>query len=214
MAHQTVGGSWGAAVNGGKGPGNAGKMAANGGRVAANGSKMAANGKVAPGTKAGAAGSRPVGAGPPKAAGTGPPKRMNATQVRQQVPVPVPVPMPAPAPKPHFAFGKLLLYERVVGSTADILFLQMRMKGTRRDRRRTRAVVRNLRYRSCHCSLKLLGRPVTPLRKDIGQSSTEIFARSSRTGLSNQAIRYLFIAFLYCSVLYLFEALFSRISSA
>ncbi|KAL1728916.1 hypothetical protein EV714DRAFT_237794 [Schizophyllum commune] len=104
MAHQTVGGTWGAAVNGGKGPGNAGKMAGNGGRVAANGSKMAANGKVAPGTKAGAAGSRPAGAGPPKATGTGPPKRMNATQVRQQVPVPVP--MPAPAPKPHFAFDE------------------------------------------------------------------------------------------------------------
>ncbi|KAL1691944.1 hypothetical protein GGG16DRAFT_124508 [Schizophyllum commune] len=106
MAHQTVGGTWGAAVNGGKGPGNAGKMAGNGGRVAANGSKMAANGKVAPGAKAGATGSRPAGAGPPKAAGTGPPKRMNATQVRQQVPVPVPVPMPAPAPKPHFAFDE------------------------------------------------------------------------------------------------------------
>ncbi|KAL1762415.1 hypothetical protein FB107DRAFT_253577, partial [Schizophyllum commune] len=104
MAHQTVGGTWGAAVNGGKGPGNAGKMAGNGGRVAANGSKMAANGKVAPGAKAGATVSRPAGAGPPKAAGTGPPKRMNATQVRQQVPVPVP--MPAPAPKPHFAFDE------------------------------------------------------------------------------------------------------------
>ena len=148
MAHQTVGGTWSAAVNGGKGPGNAGKMAGNGGRVAANGSKMAANGKVSPGTKAGAAGSRPAGAGPPKAAGTGPPKRMNATQVRQQV---VPVPMPAPAPKPHFAFGKLLSYEEVVGCAADIIFLQMRTKGTRRDRQLTRAVVHDLRYRSCHC---------------------------------------------------------------
>ncbi|KAI5835432.1 hypothetical protein K523DRAFT_411496 [Schizophyllum commune Tattone D] len=106
MAHQTVGGTWGAAVNGGKGPGNVGKLAGNGGRVVANGSKMAANGRVAPGAKGGAAGSRPAGSGPPKAAGTGPPKRMNATQVRQQVPVPVPVPMPAPAPKPHFAFDE------------------------------------------------------------------------------------------------------------